>query len=136
MPSGEALSAECQIHSSYASTLGNEEKKIMNKAELKPLNELLKEECGWLVEVGVSPGSGEEFFCVYEACPDTDTDTDININAERPQASATRLHSEPTRGAFVGVMPICTTLAALVSSGALCQYYYQKGLSARRNTPS
>lgn len=104
----------------------------MNKSELKALNELLKEECGWLVEVGVSPASGEEFFRIYEARPDTDTDT----GAERTQASATRLYSEPTRGVFVGVMPICTTLAALVSSGALCQYYYLKGLNACRNPPS
>ena len=100
----------------------------MNKSELKALNELLKEECGWLVEVGVSPASGEEFFLVFEARPDTDT--------ERTQGSATRLDSKPTKGAFVGVMPICTTLGALVSSGSLCQYYYQKGLDACRNTPS
>ena len=106
----------------------------MNKSELKALNELLEEECGWLVEIGVSPASGEEFFRVYEARSDTDTDT--GAGAERTQASATRLRSEPTRGAFVGVMPICTTLAALVSSGALCQYYYQKGLNARHNPKS
>ncbi|MGP5445902.1 hypothetical protein, partial [Pseudomonas helleri] len=106
----------------------------MNKSELKALNSLLKEECGWLVEIGVSPASGDEFFRVYEARPDTDTDTDTD--AERTQANATRLRSEPTRGAFVGVMPICTTLAALVSSGALCQYYYQKGLNARHNPKS
>lgn len=108
----------------------------MNKSELKALNRLLKEECGWLVEIGVSPASGDEFFRVYEARPDTDTDTDTHTGAERTQANATRLRSEPTRGAFVGVMPICTTLAALVSSGALCQYYYQKGLSARHNPNS
>lgn len=130
MPGGEAPAAECQIHSSHASTQGNEDRKNINESELKALNGLLKEECGWLVEIGVSPASGEEFFRVYEALPDTDT------GAERTQASRTGRRSEPTRGAFVGVMPIVTTLAALVSSGALCQYYYQKGLNARRNPPS
>ncbi|XYQ96389.1 hypothetical protein ACTABX_07075 [Pseudomonas syringae] len=106
----------------------------MNRSELKALNDLLEEECGWLVEVGVSPASGEKFFRVYETRPDTNANA--NANAERTQASANRLHSESTRSAFVGVMPICTTLGALVSSGALCQYYYQKGLNARCDTPS
>lgn len=108
----------------------------MNESELKALNGLLKEECGWLVEIGVSPASEEEFFRVYEALPNTNTNTNTDNGAERTQASRTGRRSEPTRGAFVGVMPICTTLAALVSSGALCQYYYQKGLNARRNPPS
>ena len=65
----------------------------MNRSELKALNDLLEEECGWLVEVGVSPASGEKFFRVYETRPDT------NANAERTQASANRLHSESTRSA-------------------------------------
>lgn len=91
----------------------------MNTSEIKVLNDLLEKECGWLVEVGVSTADGEEFFRVYEA-----------FLAHTP-SDANRPNPEPSRGAFVGVMPICTTLGALISSGALCQYYYQKGLNAR-----
>ncbi|MGE8462377.1 MAG: hypothetical protein ACN6P0_15070 [Pseudomonas capeferrum] len=106
----------------------------MNKSELKALNDLLKEECGWLVEVGISPASGEKFFRFYEARPDHDHESDSQ--AKRTRASTTTPHQEPSPGAFVGVMPICTTLGALVSSGALCQYYYQKGLKASSATAS
>lgn len=91
----------------------------MNASELKALNDLLEKECGWLVEIGVSPVGGEEFFRVYEAFID------------HTLADADGLNPEPCRGTFVGVMPICTTLGAFLSSGSLCQYYYQKGLSAR-----
>ena len=80
----------------------------MNAAELTELNELLQSECGWRVEIGLN-ASGGEFFRVFatgrcDACADIDT--------------------------FVGVMPICTTFGAFVSSGALCQHYYHKGQSA------
>jgi hypothetical protein len=91
----------------------------MNTSELIALNDLLHKECGWLVEVGVSPVDGEEFFRVYEAF------------LNHTPADADRPNPEPTRGMFVGVMPICTTLGAFIGSGALCQYYYQKGLNAR-----
>jgi hypothetical protein len=86
----------------------------MNAVELKALNELLEKECGWRVELGVLPAGGEEFFRVYEAQPDE----------SQPK-------SERSSGNFVGVMPMCTTYAAFVSSGALCQYYYLKGESRR-----
>ncbi|GID03071.1 hypothetical protein [Pseudomonas sp. 008] len=91
----------------------------MNTVELKALNELLENECGWRVEIGVSPAGGEEFFRIYEGLPD-----EAKPNPER------------SPGTFVGVMPICTTFGAFVSSGALCQYYYQKGLNAHDDAKS
>ena len=89
----------------------------MNAVELRELNDVLENECGWRVEIGVSPVSGEEFFCVYEALPDERRACGAQVDAERLKLS------------FVGVMPICSTLGAFVSSAALCQYYYQKGRS-------
>lgn len=80
----------------------------MNAAELIELNELLENECGWRVEIGQYAGGGE-FFRVFTTRPD---DALINMDT------------------FVGVMPICTSFGAFVSSGALCQHYYQKGLGA------
>jgi hypothetical protein len=96
-------------------------RECMSASELKALNDLLEKECGWLVELAVSPVGGEEFFRVYEAFPD------------HTPADADGPNPEPSRGAFVGVMPMCTTPGAFLSSGSLCQYYYQKGLSARDN---
>ena len=96
----------------------------MNAVELKALNELLENECGWRVEIGVSPVSGEEFFRVYEGEPDDAWSDEAQPSPER------------SPGTFVGVMPICTTFGAFVSSGALCQYYYQRGLSAHNGTES
>jgi hypothetical protein len=89
----------------------------MNAVELRELNDVLEEECGWQVQLGVSPATGEEFYCVYEF-----------RNAESP---GTELNSERVLTSFVGVMPICTTLGAFVSTASLCQHYYQKALSER-----
>ncbi|MGU9838268.1 hypothetical protein ACU683_14190 [Pseudomonas salmasensis] len=81
----------------------------MNAAELTALNELLDSECGWRVEIG-RYADGGEFFRVFSTV----------LNEARADIDT-----------FVGVMPICTTGGAFVSTGALCQHYYLKGLSVR-----
>jgi hypothetical protein len=86
-----------------------EEGQGMNAAELTALNELLDIECGWRVEIGQN-ACGGEFFRVFSTVPNEDR-ADINT--------------------FVGVMPTCTTVGAFVSTGALCQHYYLKGLNVR-----
>lgn len=77
----------------------------MDRVQLRALNLALKKECGWRVEVGVSTHDGLEFLRLFE---------------HRPL-------SKKADDTFIGVMPICTTLSALVSSAGLCDFYYQKG---------
>lgn len=81
----------------------------MKKSDLKFMNSVLRKQCGWYLEIGVVPDCGDEFFRVYE----------------RPS-------SKQVPNNFVGVMPICSTLGAIVSAAALCKYYRDAGMEASK----
>jgi len=84
----------------------------VDRVQLRALKLTLKKECGWRVEIGVSPHDGHEFLRLYEHSP----------------------LSKKEHDTFIGIMPICTTLSALVSSAGLCNFYYQKGMGAEKTT--
>lgn len=79
----------------------------MTEQQLQEINCYLREQCGWELEVGISPHDTSEFFRVY-----------------RLQKNGFGKYEK----VFMAAMPIGTPVGVLACSASLCKHYYQLGL--------
>lgn len=79
----------------------------MTEEQLQEINSYLRDQCGWELEVGVSPHDASEFFRVYRLQKDGIDKSDK---------------------VFMAAMPIGTPIGVFACCASLCKHYYQLGL--------